>query len=146
MRRENITVPAGTFDCFVIEANGTGVTEHGAKVELRSTRWMAPDKVRRPIVIEQYRKVSVQLGAGKSGGFGGKAGPGMSDGQGGFGGKGAPGMSGGAGGFAGRFPGKGGFAGKGGMRGPGGAGGGAGRTIEKLLDSERQELVAYRQS
>jgi hypothetical protein len=111
-RRETINVPAGRFDCFVIEGNGSGVSETGARLTLRNTRWMAPDKVRRPIATEQVRKVTVQLGAGKAGGFAGKGGPG-------------------------------GFAGKGG---PGGAGGGAGRTIERILDSERQELVAYKQS
>ncbi len=151
VRRETIAVPAGRFDCFVIEGNGNGVTETGVKVALRYTRWMAPDKVRRPIATEQFRKVTVQLGTGKAGGFGARLGPGMSDGQAGLAGKGGPGMSDAQGGFASKG-GQSGFAGKGGPGGfagkgePGGGGGGAARTIERILDSDRQELVAYKQS
>jgi hypothetical protein len=55
--REKITVPAGTFDCFVVEGAGTGRNERGATLELRLKRWMAPDTVRRPIVTETYRKI-----------------------------------------------------------------------------------------
>jgi len=53
-RREKITVPAGTFECFVIVGDGYSVSPFG-KAALKLTRWMAPDKVRRPIVTEQYR-------------------------------------------------------------------------------------------
>jgi hypothetical protein len=106
-RKEAITVPAGTFDCFVIEGEGEGKTDQGAKMELRLTRWMAPDKVRRPIVSESFRKIRIERGTA---GFGG----------------------GGPGGFAGRGPGQ--FAGKG----PSG-------IIERVLHSERLELVAFKQ-
>ena len=53
--RERITVPAGTFDCFVIEGNGWSVGHMGAQLRLGLKRWMAPEKCRRPVVIEQFR-------------------------------------------------------------------------------------------
>lgn len=62
-RREKVTVPAGTFDCFVIEGEGVSATPNGP-VELRLTRWMAPDQVRRPVITEQYRR---KEGAGARG-------------------------------------------------------------------------------
>jgi hypothetical protein len=85
-RREKITVPAGTFDCYVIEGEGYATTPFG-RTELRLTRWMAPDKVRRPIVTEQYRKVA-RKPAAQEGGFGkgfGKKGGGFGKGPGGGG-------------------------------------------------------------
>ncbi|MBI3371960.1 MAG: caspase family protein [Betaproteobacteria bacterium] len=130
-RRENITVPAGTFDCFVIE--GEGYTKlPGGRVELKLNRWVAPDKVRRPIVTEQYRKLQRMgpkpgaegfAGMGPGGGGGDFAGKGPGGG-GGFGGKG-PGGFGMKGGGFGKGPGGGDFGGKG-PGGPGAMGGGAG--------------------
>jgi len=80
-RREKITVPAGSFECFVIEGEGYTVLPIG-KVEFKNVRWMAPDKVRRPIVMEQYRKFRRDLisrdggfGKGSKGGGAGKGGP-----------------------------------------------------------------------
>jgi Caspase domain/DUF3108-like len=67
-RREKITVPAGTFDCFVIEGEGYSTLPFG-RVEMKLTRWMAPDKVRRPIVTEQYRKFK-RDSVGRDGSFG----------------------------------------------------------------------------
>ena len=123
-RREKISVPAGTFECFVIDGEGTGTSERGAKVESRLTRWMAPDKVRRPIVTETYRKVRIERR--------GPAGQSGFEGPGGFSGKGPGG-----------FPGK----GPGGFGGPGGfAGKGPGGPIERVLNSERIELVAFKQN
>jgi uncharacterized caspase-like protein len=46
--REMITVPAGTFDAFKVEGRGYNMG-HGSYLEV--TYWIAPDKVRRPIVI-----------------------------------------------------------------------------------------------
>ena len=66
-KREKITVPAGTFDCYVIEGEGYTASPIG-KTELKLTRWMAPDKVRRPVVVEQYRKFMRNLVA-SDGGF-----------------------------------------------------------------------------
>lgn len=57
VRRERITVPAGSFDCWVIEGEGYSTNDKGFRVQLGLTRWMAPDKVRRPIVSEQFRKI-----------------------------------------------------------------------------------------
>jgi|CXWL01.1.fsa_nt_gi uncharacterized caspase-like protein len=71
-KREKVTVPAGSFDCFVIEGEGYTALPSG-RSELRNVRWMAPDRVRRPIVQEQYRKfqrastISGKGGAGKGG-------------------------------------------------------------------------------
>jgi hypothetical protein len=58
-RKERIEVPAGSFECFVIEAVVLGISDNGNKNETRSTRWMAPDTVRRPIANEITRKVFV---------------------------------------------------------------------------------------
>jgi hypothetical protein len=78
-RREKISVPAGTFDCFVIEGDGYATTDRGFRIRLGLTRWMAPDKVRRPIVSEQFRKFERRAGApmgfGKGPGAFGKKGP-----------------------------------------------------------------------
>jgi uncharacterized caspase-like protein len=83
-RREKVTVPAGTFECFVIEGEGYTIFPNGRN-DLKSTRWMAPEKVRRPIASEQIRKVTRNRPAdsgvdkGRSGfgkGFGGGGGKG----------------------------------------------------------------------
>jgi hypothetical protein len=55
--RERITVPAGTFECFVIEGEGYAISEYGFRIDLGLKRWMAPERVRRPIASEQFRKV-----------------------------------------------------------------------------------------
>ena len=48
--RENITVPAGTFDAFKIEGRGF-MRDRGARVEINY--WIAPDKVR-PFIAQEY--------------------------------------------------------------------------------------------
>ena len=58
-RKERIEVPAGSFECFVIEGVALGVSDTGNNQETRATRWMAPDTVRRPIANEITRKVLV---------------------------------------------------------------------------------------
>ena len=123
--REKVVVPAGSFDCFVIEGEGTGITDRGVFVVLGSKRWIAPEIVRRPVIVESVRKIRIQrAGAGQS------AGKGPAE----FAAK-------GPGGFAGKGPG--GAAGKG----PGGpAEKGPGGVIEKILNSERLELAAFKQS
>lgn len=62
--RETITVPAGTFDCFVIEGDGYSYTRGGLRIALGLKRWMAPERVRRPIVTEVFRKVQGSTGGG----------------------------------------------------------------------------------
>jgi uncharacterized caspase-like protein len=74
-KKEKITVPAGSFDCFVIEGEGYTNLPVG-KVELKVVRWMAPDRARRPVAIEQTQKfkrdlISPSGGFGKGGGKGG---------------------------------------------------------------------------
>jgi len=64
--REKITVPAGTFDCYVIEGDGWSVNDQGGiKQRIGLKRWMAPDKVRRPIALEEFRKIEGRAGAPK---------------------------------------------------------------------------------
>ena len=70
-RRENVTVPAGAFGCFVIEGAGYSANEHGVWFAIASTRWMAPDRVRSPVISENYLKVSARIG-GPHFGKGGK--------------------------------------------------------------------------
>ena len=81
-------MPAGTFDCFVIEGEGYSTGPSGLRNELRITRWMAPDKVRRPIVTENVRKMARNPAAGgrerssgrlSGGGDKGPAGPASQD-------------------------------------------------------------------
>jgi len=49
-------------DCFVIEGEGYATTERGFRVQLGLKRWMAPERVRRPIASEQFRKVQGRIG------------------------------------------------------------------------------------
>lgn len=62
VRRERVTVPAGSFDCFVIEGEGWSSTEKGFKVLHNLKRWMAPDKCRRAIVTEQFHRIEGLVG------------------------------------------------------------------------------------
>jgi len=62
VRRERVTVPAGSFDCFVIEGEGWSSTERGFKVLHNLKRWMAPDKCRRAIVTEQFHRIEGLVG------------------------------------------------------------------------------------
>jgi len=50
--RESITVPAGTFNAFRIEASGPAVFKDRTDIS-RITRWMAPDQVRRNIAYDE---------------------------------------------------------------------------------------------
>jgi hypothetical protein len=51
--RESITVPAGTFDCFRVEAKGWGL-EIGQALEINY--WVAPGKVPRAVAVEAWRR------------------------------------------------------------------------------------------
>jgi hypothetical protein len=61
-RREMVTVPAGTFHCFFIDGEGWVTTQGGLRIRITLKRWMAPDKVRRPVVQEQFRRIEGQVG------------------------------------------------------------------------------------
>jgi uncharacterized caspase-like protein len=52
---ERITVPAGTFDTFVVVGEGWG-SGLGPPLQIGLKAWYAPGKVRRPIAIETLRK------------------------------------------------------------------------------------------
>ncbi|MBS1198881.1 MAG: caspase domain protein [Proteobacteria bacterium] len=61
--RAPLTVPAGTFDAFLIE--GTGFTwSKGGKVEIIIRVWWDPQRVRRPIAREEFRQVRLEGGGG----------------------------------------------------------------------------------
>ena len=61
-RRENVTVPAGTFDCFRIEMSGRNFRPGGAPpIDLLWTLWYAPERVRRPIARDRTHR-TVQNG------------------------------------------------------------------------------------
>jgi uncharacterized caspase-like protein len=62
-RRETVTVPAGTFDCFVVEGSGWSFTETGLRIRLGWRRWMAPDRVRLAVINERTRRVTGRSGA-----------------------------------------------------------------------------------
>lgn len=47
-RKERITVPAGTFDCFLVVAQGTSFGR-GSEQSVDIKYWYAPDKCRRPL-------------------------------------------------------------------------------------------------
>ena len=49
--REMVTVPAGTFNCFLLEGKGW-VIETGFFLDTKY--WMAPEQVRRPVVLEHF--------------------------------------------------------------------------------------------
>jgi hypothetical protein len=56
IRRENVTVPAGTFYAWVIETRGTFVRPNGRVGTVEMRRWKAPDKVRGDILREEFRR------------------------------------------------------------------------------------------
>ena len=55
--REQITVPAGTFDAFRIEGEGWARVSLGGSVNLQPKYWIAPG-IRRPVASEQYQRLS----------------------------------------------------------------------------------------
>lgn len=62
-RREQITVPAGTFNAFVVEGSGfaRGTRPDGRPVDSRSTRWFAPEYSRRPVAAEDNRRAGSNI-------------------------------------------------------------------------------------
>jgi uncharacterized caspase-like protein len=68
-RREKVTVPAGTFDCFVIEGAGWSFTDRGVRIRVGVKRWVAPTMVRRPIITEEFRKAEGRVGPPRAGDF-----------------------------------------------------------------------------
>lgn len=57
--RETITVAAGTFDCFRVEAHGILRRRDGMTVDIYVTRWNAPDRLRSVVAFEEVRRTSV---------------------------------------------------------------------------------------
>jgi uncharacterized caspase-like protein len=54
--RETITVPAGTFDCFRIEASGVNRLPGRPDIELGVARWDAPGRVRLAVARDEIRR------------------------------------------------------------------------------------------
>ncbi len=57
--KERVTVPAGTFDCFRIDARGLGFGP--ATVSWEMVTWWAPERVRRFVAREEKRFVNYRL-------------------------------------------------------------------------------------
>jgi uncharacterized caspase-like protein len=58
--REQVTVPAGTFDTFRIEGRGWTFGLGGQNEALAHSYWRAPASVRRPIVFEEIRRIGAK--------------------------------------------------------------------------------------
>jgi hypothetical protein len=56
--REPVTVPAGTFNAFRIEGRGVFEDEKGRGEVTHLTKWMAPDRVRRYVLMEESREMA----------------------------------------------------------------------------------------
>jgi hypothetical protein len=52
--KEKVTVPAGTFDCFRIEANGETIGRNGVLV-ISNKLWVCPERLRRAVAGEVLR-------------------------------------------------------------------------------------------
>jgi hypothetical protein len=55
--RERVTVPAGTFNAFRVEARGWRTGE-GPSIAWDWKTWHAPDRCRRPVAIEVFNKTA----------------------------------------------------------------------------------------
>ncbi len=55
--RENVTVPAGTFDAFRVEGNGYGRGPYSGNTILKNNYWIAPG-IRRPVISESNNRHS----------------------------------------------------------------------------------------
>jgi hypothetical protein len=59
--RENVTVPAGTFHAFRINAVGHSRNPKGEAVLIENHRYLAPDQCRLPLVVHELRRVRGQV-------------------------------------------------------------------------------------
>jgi hypothetical protein len=57
--RERIAVPAGSFDCYRLEA--LGQSEGAQTIRLEVTTWMAPDRCRRVVARNEIRRNQYQI-------------------------------------------------------------------------------------
>jgi hypothetical protein len=58
--REQVTVPAGTFECYRIESLGQAEGNTGI-LRFEVTQWLAPDRCRRPIARNEIRRNQYQI-------------------------------------------------------------------------------------
>jgi hypothetical protein len=68
--REPVTVPAGTFNAFRIEGRGVFEEESGRVEVTTLTKWVAPDRLRREVAVEETRERSGGGGGRRGGGRG----------------------------------------------------------------------------
>ena len=61
VKRELVTVPAGTFNAFLVEGRGWSTGASPVPVQLTHNLWYAPDKIRRPIVNETLRRMGPKM-------------------------------------------------------------------------------------
>ena len=59
--REQVTVPAGTFEAFRIEGRGWSTGALPVPTRLQSTRWFAPESVRNAIIAESHRQAGPKI-------------------------------------------------------------------------------------
>ncbi|MCE9640792.1 MAG: caspase family protein [Betaproteobacteria bacterium] len=67
--RESITVPAGTFNAFRIEGHGVFEEENGQVETTTLTKWVAPDRLRREVAMEETRERGSRGGGRRAGGM-----------------------------------------------------------------------------
>jgi len=58
--RQRVKVPAGRFNAFRVEGHGITWGIARGLGQIRTTQWLAPDKVRRPVALETVRKVGAR--------------------------------------------------------------------------------------
>ena len=61
VKREPVTVPAGTFNAFLVEAKGWATGTSPVPIQITTSLWYAPDKIRRPIVNETLRRMGPKI-------------------------------------------------------------------------------------
>jgi hypothetical protein len=65
--RENVTVPAGTFNAYRIDGVGYSRTPKGQAVQIENQRYLAPDHCRLPVAVVELRKAQGTLLFGERG-------------------------------------------------------------------------------
>jgi hypothetical protein len=51
-------VPAGTFNAYLVEGRGINTAPSGATMEVVMRTWWDPQRVRRPVIREEQRRVT----------------------------------------------------------------------------------------
>jgi hypothetical protein len=59
--RENVTVPAGTFNAFRIDGIGHSTAPNGHAVLIENRRYLAPEHCRLPVIFQELRRMQGKL-------------------------------------------------------------------------------------